>query len=59
MLVAKGRTVLLRHQIFFTQVFGMPSIHKAVTDFRKIGEEAFGVKDVKALGATGAISPTK
>ncbi|MDB7102242.1 fructose-6-phosphate aldolase [Enterococcus mundtii] len=43
----------------FAQVFGMPSIQKAVTDFRKDWEETFGVKDVKALGATGAISPTK
>lgn len=43
----------------FTQVFGMPSIHKAVTDFKKDWEETFGVKDVKALRAVGAISPTK
>ena len=37
----------------------MPSIHKAVSDFKKDWEETFGVKDVKALGAAGAISPTK
>lgn len=37
----------------FAQVFGMPSIYKAVADFKKDWEETFDVRDVKTLGESG------